>query len=213
MQKYISEFLGTFILLLSIVGSGIAGQQYTSDVMLILFSHALVIGFTLIFLIRIFAEYSGAHFNPVVSLLFYLLGELSFRDLVIFVIIQVLAAILATLFANYLFGLDVMDISSKLRSGPNIYISEIFATFGLLMVILLSRGDGKNIVAFNVGIYITAALLFTSSNSFANPAVTIARMFTNSFTGIDPSTVIWFIGSQILGFLIAYILYTQVYKK
>ena len=213
MQKYISEFLGTFILLLSIVGSGIAGQFYTSDVMLILFSHALVIGFTLIFLIRIFAEYSGAHFNPVVSLLFYLLGELSFRDLVIFVIIQVLAAILATLFANYLFGLDVIDISSKLRSGPNIYISEIFATFGLLMVILLSRGDGKNIVAFNVGVYIAAALLFTSSNSFANPAVTIARMFTNSFTGIDPSTVIWFIGSQILGFLIAYILYTQVYKK
>ena len=213
MQKYISEFLGTFILLLSIVGSGIAGQLYTSDVMLILFSHALVIGFTLIFIIRIFAEYSGAHFNPVVSLLFYLLGELSFRDLVIFVIIQVLAAILATLFANYLFGLDVMDISSKLRSGPNIYISEIFATFGLLMVILLSRGDGKSIVAFNVGIYIAAALLFTSSNSFANPAVTIARMFTNSFTGIDPSTVIWFIGSQILGFLIAYILYTQVYKK
>ena len=213
MQKYISEFIGTFILLLSIVGSGIAGQLYTSDVMLILFSHALVIGFTLIFIIRIFAEYSGAHFNPVVSLLFYLLGELSFRDLVIFVIIQVLAAILATLFANYLFGLDVIDISSKLRSGPNIYISEIFATFGLLMVILLSRGDGKNIVAFNVAIYIAAALLFTSSNSFANPAVTIARMFTNSFTGIDPSTVIWFIGSQILGFLIAYILYTQVYKK
>ena len=119
MQKYISEFIGTFILLLSIVGSGIAGQLYTSDVMLILFSHALVIGFTLIFIIRIFAEYSGAHFNPVVSLLFYLLGELSFRDFVIFVIIQVLAAILATLFANYLFGLDVMDISSKLRSGPN----------------------------------------------------------------------------------------------
>lgn len=213
MQKYVSEFLGTFILLLSIVGSGIAGQQYTEDQMVILFSHAAIIGFTLIFLIRMFANYSGAHFNPIVSILFFFKGELSFKDLVIFTVIQCVAAILSTMFANFLFGLNVIEISSNIRSGHNIYISEIFSTFGLLMVILLSRADGKNIVAFNVGVYICAAIIFTSSASFANPAVTIARMFTESFAGIHPSTIFFFIGSQALGMGAAYGVYTKVFEK
>lgn len=213
MQKYVSEFLGTFILLLCIVGSGIAGQQYTNDQMLILLSHAVVIGFTLIFLIRIFANYSGAHFNPIVSLLFFFKGELAFKDLVIYTVIQCVAGILGTLIANFLFGLSVIEISSNIRSGHNIYISEIFSTFGLLMVILLSRADGKNIVAFNVGIYICAAIIFTSSASFANPAVTIARMLTESFAGIHPSTIFFFIGSQALGMGAAYGVYTKVFEK
>ena len=213
MQKYVSEFLGTFILLLSIVGSGIAGQQYTDDQMVILFSHAVVIGFTLIFLIRIFANYSGAHFNPIVSLLFFFKGELSSKNLVIYIVIQCVAATLGTMFANFIFGLGIIEISSNIRSGTHIYISEIFATFGLLMVILLSRSDGKNIVAFNVGIYICAALIFTSSTSFANPAVTIARMLTESFTGIHPSTILFFIGSQVIGLGIAYSIFTRVFEK
>ena len=213
MQKYVSEFLGTFVLLLSIVGSGIAGQKYTDDQMVILFSHAVVIGFTLIFLIRIFATYSGAHFNPIVSLLFFFKRELSSKDLIIYIVIQCVAAILGTMFANFLFGLNMIEISSNIRSGNNIYISEIFATFGLLMVILLSKADGKNIVAFNVGIYICAALIFTSSTSFANPAVTISRMLTESFTGIHPSTALLFIGSQVIGLGIAYKVYSQVFEK
>ena len=213
MQKYVSEFLGTFILLLCIVGSGIAGQQYTDDQMVILLSHAVVIGFTLIFLIRIFANYSGAHFNPIVSLLFFFKGELVLKDLVIYTVIQCVAGILGALVANFLFGLNVIEISSNIRSGHNIYISEIFSTFGLLMVILLSRSDGKNIVAFNVGIYICAAIIFTSSASFANPAVTIARMFTESFAGIHPSTILFFIGSQVIGLGIAYSVFTQVFEK
>ena len=213
MQKYVSEFLGTFILLLSIVGSGIAGQQYTEDQMVILFSHAVVIGFTLIFLIRVFANYSGAHFNPIVSLLFFFKGELSSKNLVIYIVIQCVAATLGTMFANFIFGLGIIEISSNIRSGTHIYISEIFATFGLLMVILLSRPDGKNIVAFNLGIYICAALIFTSSTSFANPAVTIARMLTESFTGIHPSTILFFIGSQVFGLGIAYTVYVQVFEK
>ena len=213
MQKYVSEFLGTFILLLSIVGSGIAGQKYTDDQMVILFSHAVVIGFTLIFLIRMFATYSGAHFNPIVSLLFFFKRELSSKDLIIYIVIQCVAAILGTMFANFLFGLNVIEISTNIRSGNNIYISETFATFGLLMVILLSRADGKNIVAFNVGIYICAALIFTSSTSFANPAVTISRMLTESFTGIHPSTALLFIGSQVIGLGIAYKVYSQVFEK
>ena len=213
MQKYVSEFVGTFILLLCIVGSGIAGQQYTDDQMVILLSHAVVIGFTLIFLIRIFANYSGAHFNPIVSLLFFFKGELPFKDLVIYTVIQCVAGILGTLIANFLFELSVIEISSNIRSGHNIYISEIFSTFGLLMVILLSRADGKNIVAFNVGIYICAAIIFTSSASFANPAVTIARMFTESFAGIHPSTILFFIGSQALGMGIAYNVYKRVFEK
>ena len=213
MQKYISEFLGTFILLVSIVGSGIAGQQYTNDQMVILFSHAVVIGFTLIFIIRIFANFSGAHFNPIVSIIFFLQKELSSRDLFLYILIQIIAAILGALFANYIFGLNVIEISSNIRSGANIYISEIFAATGLLLVILLSRADGKNVVSFNVGIYITAALIFTSSTSFANPAVTIARMFTESFTGINPSTVIFFISCQVIGMFAAYILYNQFFKS
>lgn len=104
MQKYISEFIGTFILLVSIVGSGIAGQQYTNDQMVILFSHAVVIGFTLIFIIRIFANFSGAHFNPIVSIIFFLQKELSSRDLFLYILIQIIAAVLGTLFANYIFG-------------------------------------------------------------------------------------------------------------
>ena len=213
MQKYISEFIGTFILLVSIVGSGIAGQQYTNDQMVILFSHAVVIGFTLIFIIRIFANFSGAHFNPIVSIIFFLQKELSSRDLFLYILIQIIAAILGALFANYIFGLNVIEISSNIRSGANIYISEIFAATGLLLVILLSRADGKNVVSFNVGIYITAALIFTSSTSFANPAVTIARMFTESFTGINPSTVIFFISCQVIGMFAAYILHNQFFKS
>ena len=213
MQKYISEFIGTFILLVSIVGSGIAGQQYTNDQMVILFSHAVVIGFTLIFIIRIFANFSGAHFNPIVSIIFFLQKELSSRDLFLYILIQIIAAVLGTLFANYIFGLNVIEISSNIRSGANIYISEFFAATGLLLVILLSRADGKNVVSFNVGIYITAALIFTSSTSFANPAVTIARIFTESFTGINPSTVIFFISCQVIGMLAAYILYNQFFKS
>ena len=213
MQKYISEFIGTFILLVSIVGSGIAGQQYTNDQMVILFSHAVVIGFTLIFIIRIFANFSGAHFNPIVSIIFFLQKELSSRDLFLYILIQIFAAVLGTLFANYIFGLNVIEISSNIRSGANIYISEFFAATGLLLVILLSRADGKNVVSFNVGIYITAALIFTSSTSFANPAVTIARIFTESFTGINPSTVIFFISCQVIGMFAAYILYNQFFKS
>ena len=213
MQKYISEFIGTFILLVSIVGSGIAGQQYTNDQMVILFSHAVVIGFTLIFIIRIFANFSGAHFNPIVSIIFFLQKELSSRDLFLYILIQIIAAVLGTLFSNYIFGLNVIEFSSNIRSGANIYISEIFAATGLLLVILLSRADGKNVVSFNVGIYITAALIFTSSTSFANPAVTIARMFTESFTGINPSTVIFFISCQVIGMFAAYILYNQFFKS
>ena len=211
MQKYISEFIGTFILLVSIVGSGIAGQQYTNDQMVILFSHAVVIGFTLIFIIRIFANFSGAHFNPIVSIIFFLQKELSSRDLFLYILIQIIAAVLGTLFANYIFGLNVIEISSNIRSGANIYISEFFAATGLLLVILLSRADGKNVVSFNVGIYITAALIFTSSTSFANPAVTIARIFTESFTGINPSTVIFFICSQVIGMFAAYVLYKKIF--
>ena len=213
MQKYISEFIGTFILLVSIVGSGIAGQQYTNDQMVILFSHAVVIGFTLIFIIRIFANFSGAHFNPIVSIIFFLQKELSSRDLFLYILIQIIAAILGALFANYIFGLNVIEIFSNIRSGANIYISEFFAATGLLLVILLSRADGKNVVSFNVGIYISAALIFTSSTSFANPAVTIARIFTESFTGINPSTVIFFISCQVIGMFAAYILYNQFFKS
>lgn len=211
MQKYIAEFIGAFVLLLSIVGSGIAGELYTNDQMVILLSHALVIGFTLIILIRIFALYSGAHFNPIVSCLMVILGRLSVSSGILYILAQITGAVGGCLFANYLFNLSIIDISTNLRSGGNIYLSEIFATSGLLLIILLSEKDGKNIVSFNVGLYIAAAIIFTSSASFANPAVTIARMFTESFAGIHPSTIIYFIGAQVTGMGVAYLLYKRVF--
>ena len=211
MQKYISEFIGTFILLVSIVGSGIAGQQYTNDQMVILFSHAVVIGFTLIFIIRIFANFSGAHFNPIVSTIFFMLKELPFRQFFLYLLAQTSGAILGVILANIMFDLSFVEISTKDRDGLNIFLSEIIATFGLLMTVLLVRKNSKFSTPYAVGFYIGAGYWFTSSTSFANPAVSIARSLTNTFTGINPEYIFYFILAQLIGGFVAYFVYTRIY--
>ena len=211
MQKYISEFIGTFILLVSIVGSGIAGQQYTNDQMVILFSHAVVIGFTLIFIIRIFANFSGAHFNPFVSIAMTITGKLKKRLLPFYISAQILGCLLGVALANFFFEHQIFELSTKSRDGIYIFVSEIIATLGLIIIIFGSMKSGKITVAASVGLYITAGYWFTSSTSFANPAVAIARTFTESFTGISYLNTPFYIVAELIGMLIAVYLVKRIF--
>ena len=203
MKNYLSEYIGTTFLLMIVVGSGIMGQSLSDNNSLTLLANTIATGAGLIVLIWMFGNISGAHFNPAVSIVMFLNRELKGRDCFTYSIVQISGAISGTLLANYMFGLDLIQFSINTRSGLNLYISEMIATFGLLLVILRVRTVKLELVAPAVGLYITSAYWFTSSTSFANPAVTIGRMFTDTFTGIDPSNVIFFIASQLIGAFIA----------
>ena len=203
MKNYLSEYIGTTFLLMIVVGSGIMGQSLSDNNSLTLLANTIATGAGLIVLIWMFGNISGAHFNPAVSIVMFLNRELKGRDCFTYCIVQISGAISGTLLANYMFGLDLIQFSINTRSGLNLYISEMIATFGLLLVILRVKTFKLELVAPAVVLYITSAYWFPSSTSFANPAVTIGRMFTDTFTGIDPSNVIFFIASQLIGAYIA----------
>ena len=204
MKAYLSEYLGTTFLLMIVVGSGIMGQSLSDNDSITLLANTIATGAGLIVLIWMFGKISGAHFNPAVSVVMFANGELSSRNFILYVLLQVSGAISGTLLANYMFGLDALQVSVNSRSGLNLYISEVVATFGLLLVILRVRTVRSELVAPAVGLYITSAYWFTSSTSFANPAVTIGRMFTDTFTGIDPGNVLFFITAQFIGAFLAF---------
>ena len=209
-KKYFSEFIGTGFLFAAVVGSGIMGQNLSpNNDGVILLVNTIATVFALYFLIVTFQKYS-AHFNPVVSTVMFLNGALSFKELIIYAFLQIIGSILGVLLINYLFGLDVFQFSVNQRSGTNIFISEVFATFGLVLIILLS--SSKN-TASSVAAYIGAAYWFTSSTSFANPAASISRMFSDTFAGISPENVFLFCIAQFIGGILAYILYRFVYFK
>ena len=209
-QKYFSEFIGTGFLFAAVVGSGIMGQNLSpNNDGVILLTNTIATVFALYFLIVTFQKYS-ANFNPVVSMVMFLNGRLSFKDLIIYAFLQIIGATLGVLLINYLFGLDVIQFSVNQRSGANIFVSEIFATFGLILIILIS--SSKNI-ASSVAAYIGAAYWFTSSTSFANPAASISRMFSDTFAGISPENVFLFCIAQFIGGILAYTLYRFVYFK
>ena len=209
-QKYFSEFIGTGFLFAAVVGSGIMGQNLSpNNDGVILLTNTIATVFALYFLIVTFQKYS-ANFNPVVSMVMFLNGRLSFKDLIIYAFLQIIGATLGVLLVNYLFGLDVIQFSVNQRSGANIFVSEIFATFGLILIILIS--SSKNI-ASSVAAYIGAAYWFTSSTSFANPAASISRMFSDTFAGISPENVFLFCVAQCIGGILAYALYKQIYLK
>jgi len=210
MAKYVSEFLGTAILFCAVVGSGIMGENLSKEnTQVTLLTNTLATVFALYFLISSFQPFS-THFNPAVSFVFCLKGEISVRTCTIFVALQITGAVAGVMLANYMFGIDPVDFYKKPRSGTNLFVSEIFATFGLLLVILLST---KEKVAGGVAAYIGAAYWFTSSTSFANPAGTIGRAFSNTFAGINPDDVIAFCGAQVIGAMLAYLLYRKVFIK
>ena len=204
MKAYLSEYLGTTFLLMIVVGSGIMGQSLSDNDSITLLANTIATGAGLIVLIWMFGKISGAHFNPAVSVVMFANGELSSRNFIHYGLLQVSGAISGTLLANYMFGLDALQVSVNSRSGLNLYISEVVATFGLLLVILRVRTVRSELVAPAVGLYITSAYWFTSSTSFANPAVTIGRMFTDTFTGIDPGNVLFFITAQFIGAFLAF---------
>ena len=177
-----------------------------------LLGNTIATGAILVVLITLFAPLSGAHFNPVVSLIMALLQEISARNAVIYVMMQVLGGICGTLLAHAMFEIEIFQISANARSGMAQYGAEIVATFGLLLTILLGRQSRPEAVPTLVGLYITAAYWFTASTSFANPAVTIARSITDSFSGIAPSDMPYFIMAQIAGALIALFVMRKIFR-
>jgi len=210
--KLISETIGTLFLLLIVVGSGIMGENLTENKGVVLLANSIATAFGLIVLIWTFGSYSGAHFNPAVSFVMMLLGKLTKQDMFFYVLCQLIGGVLGVIFANMIFDLDIISISENKRLTSGIFISEIIATIGLLITILLVGKQKTEMVAPAVGLYIGAAYWFTSSTSFSNPAVTIARTLSNTFTGIIPSDVIPFIFAQLIGTLIVYFIYKHVYE-
>ena len=198
MQKLWSEFLGTFLLLTAVVGSGIMATNLTTDVGLQLLINALSVVAMLAVTISVFAKVSGAHFNPAVSLYFAIRGKLRPRELFSYLFAQILGAIAGTLTSNLMFQHKVFEISSQNRASLGTFIGEVLATFGLLLVISAKPEN----VSILVPAWIGSAYFFTASTSFANPAVTIGRIFTNSFSGIAPQSIFGFISAQLLAVLL-----------
>lgn len=208
-----SETIGTSFLLLIVVGSGIMGENLTENKAVVLLANSITTAFGLIVLIWIFGSYSGAHFNPVVTILMMLLGRLTKKETLFYVLCQIIGGVAGVVLANIIFDLDIISISDNRRLTTGIFISEIIATFGLLLTILLVSKQKPEMVAAAVGLYIGAAYWFTSSTSFSNPAVTIARTLSDTFTGIVPSDVVPFIFAQLIGTFIVYFIYKYVYEQ
>ena len=199
-RKAFAEFLGSALLVATVVGSGIAAQTLSpNDVGLQLLENSIATGAVLVALILALGPVSAA-FNPVVTLAERALGAVTNSEAVIFITAQVTGACLGSVLANLMFDLDAVTISTKERSGGGLWLAEVVATFGLLVVIFGVVRSGRDaFVPFAVGGYIAAAYWFTSSTSFANPAVTIARTLTDTFAGIDPTSVLAFVAMQLVG--------------
>ena len=202
-KKLIAEFVGTCFLVMIVVGSGIMAQNLSSDLIIILLANTIATGAGLTALIWIFITVSGAHFNPAVSLIMYLNNELKLNECIYFISVQFVGGFCGVLLANVMYGLDPIQIAENQRGGLNIYFSEYIATFGLIMTIIGVKNFNTFAIAPTVGLYITAGYWFTSSTSFANPAVTLSRAFTDTFTGINYEFILPFIIFQLFGALSA----------
>jgi glycerol uptake facilitator-like aquaporin len=203
MRKLLAEFLGTALLVAIVVGSGIMATDLTQDVGLQLLINTIATVFGLAVLILILAPISGAHFNPVVTLIDLIQGKSSFIQFLQYAVVQTAGAITGAFLANAMFDQAVIQTATKLRSGSNLYLAEIVATAGLILVInLLVNQKNLTVIPAAVAAWIGSAYFFTSSTSFANPAVTIGRTFSDSFAGIAPECAPKFIAAQILGAII-----------
>ena len=204
-RKLGAEFIGTAFLLATIVGSGIMAETLApkANVAVALLSHSLAIGGILYVLITMLGPISGAHFNPAVTLVFRLRGEMQTGDAVAYVVVQIVAAMVGVWMAHMMFDQPLWQLSEKVRVTTGQRFSEVVATFGLLFTILMTIKARDVAVPSSVALYITAALWFTHSTSFANPAVTIARALTNTFSGIQYEGVFAFIAAQIAGAVLA----------
>ena len=212
-RRLIAEFLGSAFLAALVIGSGIAAQRLSpGQTGLQLLENAAATAAGLFAIILMFGPVSGGHFNPVVSFVDAAFGGLSWRDATAYLPAQVAGCIGGAVLANLMFALPAVSISAKHRASPAHFLSEIIATLGLMLVILaLVRSGRSQSAAAAVGAYIGAAYWFTSSTSFANPAITIGRMFSNTFAGIAPSSVPSFIGAQIVGGVLAVVVIKVLY--
>ncbi|HUA09859.1 MAG TPA: MIP/aquaporin family protein [Candidatus Acidoferrales bacterium] len=199
-KRLAAEGLGTALLLCAIVGSGIMAQALTKgNAGLALLANSLATGGALVCLIAAFAPVSGAHFNPVVSLSAAFSGEISWREAAAYGAMQIAGACVGAIAANLMFGLPAVNLSGRIRSGPGLWLGEFIATLGLLLVIRLCARYRASALPVSVAAYIVGAYWFTSSTSFANPAVTIARSLSDTFAGIRPADIPWFILAQFAG--------------
>ena len=213
-NKYLSEFLGTFLLTSCVVGSGIMAENLSNgNLALALLANTIATGAILFVIIKMFSQISGAHFNPIVSFTFFLKRELEINDFVYYVAIQIISALIAVILTHYLFDLSLFQISKNHRGELNMLVSEAIATFGLVLTILLVRENDETSVALSVAFYIMAGYWFTPSTSFANPAVLIGRVFTDTFTGIAPSSFLFFLLGQLLGALFSLLIYKGLKKS
>jgi glycerol uptake facilitator-like aquaporin len=203
-RRLMAEWLGTFSLLATVIGSGIMAERLAGgNVAIALLGNTIPTGAILVVLITVFGPISGAHFNPAVTLSFALRKEISARDASLYVLAQISGGIIGVFAAHFMFDIPILDASTTIRSGPGQWMGEFVATFGLVGTILACLKARPEAVPMAVGLYITAAYWFTSSTSFANPAVTIARGFSDTFAGIHPANVLAFVTVQLLAAILA----------
>src|SRR6202047_4481836 len=205
-RRLAAEALGTALLVATVVGSGIMAESLTKDVALALLGNTLPTGAILVVLITILGPISGAHFNPAVTLIFALKRELPPREASSYIGAQIGGGILGTVMAHAMFALPLLDASLKIRTGGGQWLAEGVAAFGLIATMLAGIRFERAAVPWLVGLYITAAYWFTSSTSFANPAVAIARSMTNTFSGIRPADLPGVIAAEFCGALAALVL-------
>lgn len=204
MRKLCAELIGTAFLLATVVGSGIMAERLADgNVAIALLGNAIPTGAILVVLIVVFGPISGGHFNPAVTLAFLVRREIGVSMALAYIATQVAGGLIGTWAAHLMFEENLLQISTKIRTGPAQWFAEVVATFGLLMAILGALRWRPDFVPYSVGLYITAAYWFTASTSFANPAVTVARSFTDTFSGIMPSHMPAFVIAQCIGALLA----------
>jgi glycerol uptake facilitator-like aquaporin len=202
-RRLAAEILGTAILVATVVGSGIMADRLSYDVAVSLLGNTIPTGAILVVLISILGPISGAHFNPAVTMVFAAGRQIEASAAALYVLAQIAGGIAGTVIAHAMFDLPLVQVSETIRTGTGQWIAETVATFGLVLTILTGLRFCSNAIPWLVGLYITAAYWFTASTSFANPAVAIARAFSNTFAGIRPTDVPSFILAEVVGALIA----------
>ena len=204
-MKFVAEFIGTFFLVAVVIGSGIMAQNLSGgNSGVALLGNTIPTGAILYVIIKMFSPISGAHFNPIVSLIFFLRKELNAGDFLKYLLVQIAGGLLAVIVIHYIFEMAIYQVSTNVRGEWPLFVSEMLATCGLILTILFIRKNDTGSVAMGVALFITAGYWFTSSTSFANPAVTIARVFTDTFTGIAPISTVYFLSGQFFGSLLGY---------
>jgi len=203
-RRLAAEAIGSFFLFAGVIGSGIMAESLSGgNVAVALLANTIATGAILYVIIEMFGPVSGAHYNPAVTLAFAIRGEFAWHDVLPYALVQILAGALGALAAHLMFDLDVLQFSTKARAGMGQWTGELVATFGLVLAILSSLHHRPGVVPAVVALYISAAYWFTSSTSFANPAITLVRSLSNTFAGIAPASVPGFIAAQMAGMLLA----------